>query len=83
MISLGSTGTSRLCRGLAFAASALAVASCASTIETEGRAATVHLFAVGYENIADRYIERVDLSRVSIAGLNSLSRIDPCVWKSC
>ncbi len=79
MISLGSTGTSRLCRGLAFAASALALASCASAIETEGPAATKHLFAVGYENIADRYIERVDLSRVSIAGLNSLSRIDPAL----
>ncbi len=55
----------------------LVLASCASAIETEGPAATARLFAVGYENIADRYIERVDLSRVSIAGLNGLSKIDP------
>jgi carboxyl-terminal processing protease len=75
----GSTGTSRLCRGLVLAASALALASCASAIETEGPAATAHLFAVGYENITDRYIERVDLSRVSMAGLEQLSKIDPAL----
>ncbi len=73
------TGPSRLCRGLALAASALALASCASPIETQGPAATANLFAVGYENIADRYIDPVNLSRVSIAGLNNLSTIDPAL----
>ena len=71
-----SMGISRLSRGLALAAGALSLASCATAIETEGPAATAHLFTVGYENIADRYIEPVNLSRVSIAGLNNLSKVD-------
>lgn len=69
--------TSRLCRGLALAVGALALSSCGSEIETEGPAATAQLFAVGYENIVDRYIEPVNLNRISIVGLNNLSKIDP------
>ncbi len=72
-----STGSSGLWRGLALAMCALALGSCASAIETEGPAATQRLFSVGYENIADRYIDRVNLGRVSIAGLNSLAKVDP------
>ena len=79
MINSSFTGPSLLCRGLALAASAFALASCASPIATEGPGATTHLFAVGYENIADRYIDPVNLSRVSIAGLNYLSKIDPAL----
>jgi carboxyl-terminal processing protease len=69
--------TSRICRGLVIAASALALASCVTAIEPDGSAATADLFDFGYKNISERYIEQVDLSRVSIAGLNSLSQIDP------
>ena len=71
------TGTSRNCRALVIATGALALVSCATPIETDGSATTADLFAVGYKNISDRYIEQVDLKRVSIAGLNSLSKIDP------
>lgn len=69
--------TSRICRGLVIAASALALVSCATAIEPDGPATTADLFDFGYKNISERYIKQVDLSRVSIAGLNSLSQIDP------
>lgn len=77
MINGGFMGYSHAYRGLAVGLGALALGSCASLVEPEGPAATAHLFAVGYENIADRYIEPVDLGRVSIAGLNSLAKVDP------
>ena len=71
------TGTPRLRRGMLVAVSAFTLVSCATAIETDSPQATVSLFAVGYKNISDRYIEQVDLGRVSIAGLNSLSQVDP------
>ena len=79
MIKDGLMGLSRGCRAPALVAAAGLLASCATAVETEGPAATARLFEVGYENIADRYIDRVNLRRVSIAGLNGLAKIDPAL----
>lgn len=35
------------------------------------------MFAAGYSNIDDMYIDKIDLSDVALAGLSNLTKLDP------
>src|SRR4029079_5991099 len=60
--------------------SALAVSGCAPVPPFEtGDMAPRRLFAVGLENVSERYVDPVRLSDVTLAGLNNLSTIDSAI----
>lgn len=59
---------------------ALAVASCTTTtLYDTDDVAPRRVFAVGLENLNDRYIEPVRLSDVALEGLNNLATIDSAI----
>lgn len=59
-----------------------AVAACAppsDSLYAGADLARQDVLAVGYDRLADFYVERVDLGRLSLAGLNALDRFDPSI----
>lgn len=57
---------------------ALTVGACSPYLSFDGAEATPErLFSVGYRNLAERYIDPIDLGIVTVAGLAKLHEIDP------
>lgn len=58
----------------------LLVAGCAPLIEQfDSEAAPRHVFAVGLENLSDRYIDPVKTGDITLAGLSALSSVDETI----
>lgn len=58
----------------------LLVAGCAPLTEQfDSEAAPRHVFAVGLENLSDRYIDPVNTGDITLAGLSALSSVDETI----
>jgi carboxyl-terminal processing protease len=78
----------RLARGAAAFSAMLLLAACAATPPAEqisrqdsafSLPAATEVIAAGYENIADKYLERLDVRTIGEEGLRGLGAIDPAI----
>lgn len=58
----------------------LLAAGCAPLVDQVDQAATPrHVFAVGFENLTDRYIEPISINDITMSGLSALSDFDAAI----
>lgn len=69
----------RAATGICALAITLAGCAPAPVLETDDDIAPRRVFAAGLENLSERYIDRLPISDLSIAGLSNLATIDPAL----